>query len=90
MKITGIETIRLRSHIRSPLKMAYGTITGIEPVFVCIHTDTGLSGWGEANTIPFVTGETPETIFAVLDMLRRCSWRKTRFVSRASIASWTA
>lgn len=70
MKITGIETIRLKSHIRSPLKMAYGTITGIEPVFVCIHTDTGLSGWGEANTIPFVTGETPETIFAVLDMLR--------------------
>lgn len=70
MKITEIETIRLCSHIRTPLKMAYGTVSEIEPVFVCIHTDTGLFGWGEANTIPFVTGETPETILAVLDMLR--------------------
>jgi len=70
MKITQIEAIRLTSRIRSPLKMAYGTVSEIEPVFVCIHTDTGLSGWGEANTIPFVTGETPETILAVLDFLR--------------------
>lgn len=48
MKITRIETKPLRIPYKKPFHWAQGTIDAAEVVLVCIHTDEGLTGYGES------------------------------------------
>lgn len=71
MKITDIEYQIVKVRLRNPLVLAYGTLDTLDTVIIKMFTDTSLYGYGESSTIAYVTGETPETILAVLDMFRK-------------------
>jgi L-alanine-DL-glutamate epimerase-like enolase superfamily enzyme len=48
VKITGIETRPLRIPYRTPFHWAQGVIAAAEVVLVCVHTDEGITGYGES------------------------------------------
>lgn len=48
MKITGAELILTKVPVQRPHRMAIGTTTFQECVYLKLFTDTGLVGWGEA------------------------------------------
>lgn len=70
MRITDLHMQKILPRLTSPIKLAYGTVSSVESVIIRIDTESGTSGHGEASTIAFVTGETPETIMATLARFR--------------------
>jgi len=48
VKIVGVETRLLRIPYRTPFHWAQGVIEAAEVVLVCVHTDAGISGFGES------------------------------------------
>lgn len=57
MKITGIETKIIRAPLKKPFKTALRTVNAIEDIAVLVHTDEGLTGWGEAAPTAVITGD---------------------------------
>jgi L-alanine-DL-glutamate epimerase-like enolase superfamily enzyme len=70
MKITQITAKIIRLDLLRPLTIAIGTISGGETILVKVETDEGITGYGEGTSVPFVTGETPETILSAVSFLR--------------------
>ncbi len=70
MRITDLHMQTIEPRLATPIKLAYGTVSSVESVIIRIDTESGTSGHGEASTIAFVTGETPETIVATLARFR--------------------
>jgi len=70
MRIKTIEFRKLRIKLSGTFKVAFGEINYSDNVLVKITTDDGIAGFGEAAPLLFVTGETAETVLAVLEMLR--------------------
>lgn len=70
MKITALDYKRLRIQLYEPFRVAFGDIDTCENVLVRITTDAGITGYGEAAPFAFVTGETAQSVEAVLDLLR--------------------
>lgn len=68
MKITSIEIIETSIPLPHPYKLSkrYGFLKDTKPVIVKINTDEGLFGYGETDPMGKFTGETPETVAAVL------------------------
>lgn len=50
MKITGISVYRLTLPLEHPYSLSGGrlAIDRLDSTFVCLHTDSGIDGWGEA------------------------------------------
>jgi L-alanine-DL-glutamate epimerase-like enolase superfamily enzyme len=48
MKIVNVETKLLRIPYRNPFHWAQGVIEAAEVVLVCVHTDEGVTGYGES------------------------------------------
>ncbi len=69
MKITAIDIHFLRVPLKKPyvLSAYYGTLYDTCPIVVRIETDAGITGYGETDPLGLFTGETPETVFAVLE-----------------------
>src|SRR3569623_267753 len=65
MRITKIDRYRAPMPMKVPFKVAIGTTTTSQSLFVHVHTDTGLVGGGEGNIFPAVVGETPDSVWAV-------------------------
>jgi len=61
MRITRVEVFTAAMPMKVPFKIAIGTTTVSQSLFVRVHTDTGLVGIGEANIFTPVVGETIET-----------------------------
>ena len=72
MKIKDIEFRKLRISLKETFKVAFSEIDYSDNVLLMITTDGGITGYGEAAPIAFVTGETVESVVAVLEMLRPC------------------
>jgi L-alanine-DL-glutamate epimerase-like enolase superfamily enzyme len=70
MKIKTIEFRKLRIQLSGVFKVAFGEISYSDNVLVRITTDNGITGFGEAAPLVFVTGETSESVLSVLEMLR--------------------
>jgi L-alanine-DL-glutamate epimerase-like enolase superfamily enzyme len=70
MKIKTIEFRKLRIKLSGVFKVAFGEITYSDNVLVKITTDDGVTGYGEAAPLVFVTGETAQSVIAVLEILR--------------------
>jgi L-alanine-DL-glutamate epimerase-like enolase superfamily enzyme len=70
MKIKTIEFRKLRIQLPGVFKVAFGEITYSDNVLVRITTDDGITGFGEAAPLVFVTGETAESVSSVLEILR--------------------
>jgi len=69
VRIQGIEVM----HIKVPLKKIYklskvvGTVEYTEPIIIRLHTDKGIVGIGETDSLAPFTEETPETVKSVLE-----------------------
>jgi len=70
MRIKTIEFRKLHIQLSGTFKVAFGEINYSDNVLVKITTDDGITGFGEAAPLVFVTGETVESVLAVLEMLR--------------------
>jgi len=70
MQIKSIEFRKLRIKLSGTFKVAFGEINYLDNVLVKVTTDDGITGFGEAAPLVFVTGETVESILAVLEILR--------------------
>ncbi|TBL76008.1 dipeptide epimerase [Paenibacillus thalictri] len=66
MRITRIETSRLRVPLKKPFKTALRTVHTAESVIVRIAADSGHTGWGEAPPTLAITGESVESIEAFI------------------------
>jgi len=69
MKIINISCKRLDVPLDKPFVIATGIATQAETMIVMIETDEGIIGYGEAEPSLAVTGETIETVEAVLPLL---------------------
>jgi L-alanine-DL-glutamate epimerase-like enolase superfamily enzyme len=68
MKITSARAHLVETEPGIRLTTSYGHAPARRGhVFVELHTDDGLVGWGEATPLPFFTGETAETVHHVLE-----------------------
>src|SRR5687768_1240920 len=62
MKITKIQFGMLRVPLKTPFKTALRTVEAIEDIIVCVHTDSGHVGYGEAPATAVITGDTHGSI----------------------------
>ena len=70
MKITAIESRGLKAALKTPFRTALRRVEFLEDMVVLIHTDSGLTGYGEGSPTPVITGETMGTMQAVIDYLK--------------------
>jgi len=70
VRIKSIEFRMLRIQLSGTFKVAFGEINYSENVLLKMTTDEGITGYGEAAPLAFVTGETVQSVIAVLEMLR--------------------
>lgn len=66
MRITAFKIGLLQVPLRVPFKTALRTVEAIEDVIIKLETDTGHSGYGEAPPTVAITGDSLESILAVL------------------------
>lgn len=68
MKIEAVEIIETSIPLRKAYKLSrrYGYLRETKPVLVKVMTEDGLTGYGETDPMGKFTGETPETVSAVL------------------------
>ncbi len=71
MKITDIRIEKLEIPLNQPFTTSFGTTYSTENWIVKLSTDEGIVGYGSASPLAFVTGETPETTYIVLQMLAK-------------------
>lgn len=70
MIITDIKMRKLPIKLAEPFKVAFTELAYCENVLIQICTDEGFVGYGEAAPMPFITGETAESVLAILTTLK--------------------
>ena len=70
MKITDIKAEKVRIELTAPFRVAFAEINYSENLLLKIRTDEGIDGYGEAAPMPFVTGETIDSVISVINLLR--------------------
>ena len=70
MKITDITWEKLHIDLLGTFKIAFTEINYSEVVLIKVTTDEGITGYGEAAPFAPVTGETADSVIAVLKMLK--------------------
>lgn len=71
MKISDISFEVMHFPLQKPFHVAFGTISSMDTCIVRIRTDDGMTGWGEAAPLPYVTGDNLETILSVGNDMKR-------------------
>lgn len=71
MKITDLLFEKGSFTFDEPMKVAFGVLTGYDTLLLKITTDEGISGYGEAAPMGFVTGDSFDTALAVGKDLRK-------------------
>lgn len=68
MHITAIEIMETRIPLKHPYRLSqrYGDMVHTHPTIVKIHTDEGVTGYGETDAWVGFTTETPETVAVTL------------------------
>jgi len=71
MRITHIVLYRYNIPLNAPIAISLGTIDHARNILVGIHTDAGLTGWGEGSPFWMIVGETQTSgLAAAQDMAR--------------------
>ncbi len=71
MKIADIQFEKQTFQFAKPVRVAFGEIGEVETLFVKIITDEGITGYGEAAPLPFVTGDDLDTVYAIGMKMRK-------------------
>ena len=71
MRITSVDIFSASLPLKVPFRIAIGVTIESKSLFIRVHTDAGLYGMGEANVLPPVVGETPETALASATFLAK-------------------
>ena len=58
MRITDIKFEKATFKFNSPMKVTFMVIEEFDTLILRMETDEGIQGYGEAATLPFVTGPT--------------------------------
>ena len=66
MRIKKIQAEKIRLTLTEPITVAFGTVEYLENVVIKMDTDEGIAGYGEAAPMPFVNGETADSVLAAL------------------------
>ena len=66
MKIKKIEIFEVNLPLIKPFIISYATYPYIQSVIVKLTTECGLVGWGESVPDEHITGETPESTYAMI------------------------
>ena len=66
MKIKDIKTGIIKIPLVTPFKTALRTVESVEDLIVCIETDTGEVGYGEAPATAVITGDTLGSVKAAI------------------------
>ena len=68
MKITSVQVRSLSVPLKHPyhLSKEYGVFSAATPVVCAIRTDEGIAGYGECDPWPLFTGDSAETVEAVI------------------------
>lgn len=66
MKITGATIHPIQLPLREPFVVAYARWEAMPSIIIELHTDTGLTGWGESVPDETVTGESHSAAVAML------------------------
>lgn len=69
MKIRQVDAFAVRLPLAKVMVMAGVEIRHAENLVVCITTDSGHTGWGEAASAPSMTGETTQSMVAAVRYL---------------------
>lgn len=67
MEITSVRAIPVSIPFAVDFDVASGGVPNADHVLVELETDVGVTGIGEASPMPFFTGETQETVAAVVE-----------------------
>ncbi len=67
--ITGIDFYRYNLALREPFVISLETISEAANLLVCIHTSSGLTGWGECSPFASINGEVQISQFALAPWL---------------------
>jgi L-alanine-DL-glutamate epimerase-like enolase superfamily enzyme len=67
MKITEIDIAGQNIPIADDFPVSYESHTMTDHVFVRLHTDAGLTGYGEGTALPWFTGETTASMVAFVE-----------------------
>lgn len=70
-RITGVDIHPMDLEIKQPFAIAIGTITAANDILVRIHTDSGITGIGEACPALPITGETQEACLSAARDIRK-------------------
>jgi L-alanine-DL-glutamate epimerase-like enolase superfamily enzyme len=66
MKIERVDAIAVSLPLLKPIRMAGSEVRVADNVVVRIHTDSGLTGWGECASAPTFSGETQGSMMAAI------------------------
>lgn len=77
MKLTDIDVAGRDIPIADDFPVSYESHTTTDHVFVRLHTDTGLTGYGEGTALPWFTGETTASMVAFVE-----DWLAPRIVGK--------
>ena len=69
MKITDIKLEKVRIELTAPFRVAFAEINYSENLLIKVSTDEGIDGYGEAAPMPYVTGETIDSVNSVVLLL---------------------
>jgi L-alanine-DL-glutamate epimerase-like enolase superfamily enzyme len=70
MKIAAIETRKIKLELYKEFKIAFAVLKNVENVLLKVTTNEGITGYGEAAPFAPVTGETADTVMAIIELLK--------------------
>ncbi len=88
MKINRIEIYQSPIALKEPFITSLGPDTHAENVVVVIHTDEGITGWGECNPYLPICGENMQTAFAIAPLIAKLLLHKNPLLIEEHHAVW--
>jgi L-alanine-DL-glutamate epimerase-like enolase superfamily enzyme len=73
MIIESIKVVRLLQPLTEPYHLAYGSITSLDSVWVCLRLQNGRTGWGECTPLFGYSDSNIEMVWATSNFLA-CQW----------------
>ena len=71
MRITDIQVRKASFAFDRPFKIAFAVLYGFETMVLRIDTDEGISGYGEAGPLEYVTGDNLDSCMVIAEAFRQ-------------------